>query len=244
MKLGHNMEHNDIYSIVERLRILEEGLDKNQRSVNQLGPTFKPKTVAVLTAKKDPKNPMAGKLVGGSESAEPSAKSNMIETMKQVEEETSSDMLEKVKASFTDYLANLEDTIKQDKDLLAKKKEDFNLKKKELKDLELQQKQIKKQHQETVAEDPTQEEPVGSATGELTNPVYDECGAPIATIMIDENTMCEIHGDEHAGFEVRHAGRSLPTKFHNIDDAKMAIDMFKARRSARQDPSQDYIEEK
>jgi hypothetical protein len=63
-------DHNDIYTIVERLRILEEGLDKNQRSVNQLGPTFKPKTVAVLTAKKDPKNPMAGKLVGGDESVE------------------------------------------------------------------------------------------------------------------------------------------------------------------------------
>jgi hypothetical protein len=44
-------DHNDIYSIVERLRVLEEGLDKNQRSVNQLSATFKPKTVAVLTAK-------------------------------------------------------------------------------------------------------------------------------------------------------------------------------------------------
>lgn len=63
-------DHNDIYSIVERLRILEEGLDKNQKSVNQLSATFKPKTVAVLTAKKDPKNPMAGKLVGGNESVE------------------------------------------------------------------------------------------------------------------------------------------------------------------------------
>ena len=63
-------DHNDIYSIVERLRILEEGLDKNQKSVNQLSATFKPKTVAVLTAKKDPKNPMAGKLVGGCEESE------------------------------------------------------------------------------------------------------------------------------------------------------------------------------
>ena len=60
-------DYNDIYSIVERLRILEEGLDKNQRSVNQLSATFKPKTVAVLTSPKDPKNPLAGKLVGGAE---------------------------------------------------------------------------------------------------------------------------------------------------------------------------------
>ena len=33
-------DHNDIYTIVERLRMLEEGLDKNQRSVNQLSATF------------------------------------------------------------------------------------------------------------------------------------------------------------------------------------------------------------
>jgi len=236
------MEHNDIYSIVERLRILEEGLDKNQKRVNQLGPTFKPKTVAVLTAKTDPKNPMAGKLVGGSESAEPKNKAGVLETMSRVEEETSNDMLEKVKASFTDYLSSLDDTIKQDKELLAKKKQDYDLKKKELKDLALQQKKINK-HTE-VSEDPTEEEPVGSATGELTNPVYTEYGAPVATVMIDENSMCEIHGDEHNGFNIRHGSRTLPTKFSNIDDARMAIDMFKARRDAAQDPSQDYIDEK
>ena len=43
-------DHNNIYTIVERLRTLEEGLDKNQRSANQLSATFRPKTVAVLTA--------------------------------------------------------------------------------------------------------------------------------------------------------------------------------------------------
>jgi ABC-type sulfate/molybdate transport systems ATPase subunit len=65
-------DHKDIYSIVERLRILEEGLNANQKSVNQLSATFKPKTVAVLTAKTDPKNPMGGKLVGGCEESEES----------------------------------------------------------------------------------------------------------------------------------------------------------------------------
>lgn len=233
------MEHNDIYSIVERLRILEEGLDKDQKRVNQLGPTFKPKTVAVLTAKTDPKNPMAGKLVGGSESKEPK-KNDMVEAMRRVEEEASADMLEKVKASFTDYLSSLEDTIKQDRELLAKKKHDYDLKKKELKDLELQQKKIVKQ----VEEDPTQEEPTGSATGELTNPVYAEDSHPVESVMIDETTMCEIHGDEHKGFDIRHGGRTLPTKFSSLDDARMAIDMFKARRAAKQDPSQDYVDEK
>ena len=79
-------DHNDIYTIVERLRMLEEGLNANQRSVNQLGATFRPKTVAVLTAKTDPKNPMAGKMVGGCEESE--------ELEKAVANE---DVLEKVK---------------------------------------------------------------------------------------------------------------------------------------------------
>jgi hypothetical protein len=123
-------DHNDIYSIVERLRILEEGLDKNQKSVNQLGATFKPKTVAVLTAKQDPKNPLAGKLVGDS------VKNNK----KPVEE----DILEKVKKSLADYLSNVADEIKSDTDLKDKKKEDSDLKKKDKVDHDLIAKEIVK----------------------------------------------------------------------------------------------------
>ena len=121
-------DHNDIYSIVERLRVLEEGLDKNQKSVNQLGATFRPKTVAVLTAKKDPKNPLAGKLVGDS-----------VENDKDPVEEavTSEDVLSKVQKSLADYLQNVADEIKQDSDLKDKKKDDRDLRKKEIKDRDL-----------------------------------------------------------------------------------------------------------
>jgi hypothetical protein len=123
-------DHNDIYSIVERLRILEEGLDKNQRSVNQLGATFKPKTVAVLTAKTDPKNPMGGKLVGGCE-----------------ESVANEDVLEKVKSSLTDYLKSIEDKYK-DADLKDKKTDDGDLKDKVKKDLDLIAKELDEDHQE------------------------------------------------------------------------------------------------
>jgi hypothetical protein len=100
-------DHNDIYNIVDRLRVLEEGLDKNQKSVNQLGATFRPKTVAVLTAKKDPQNPLGGNMVGDS-----------VENDKEPVEE---DVLEKVKKSLADYLSNVADEIKQDTDLKDKK---------------------------------------------------------------------------------------------------------------------------
>jgi ABC-type uncharacterized transport system ATPase subunit len=107
-------DHNDIYTIVERLRVIEEGLNTNQKSVNQLSATFKPKTVAVLTAKTDPKNPMAGKLVGGCEESEELDEEPLDEAV------TSEDTLSKVKQSFADYLKNVADEIRQDSDLNTK----------------------------------------------------------------------------------------------------------------------------
>jgi hypothetical protein len=220
-------DHNDIYSIVERLRILEEGLDKNQRSVNQLSATFKPKTVAVLTAKKDPKNPMAGKLVGSDESVE--KKEPVLEA------DVAEDVLEKVKNSFKDFIKNVEDEIK-DSDIKEKKKEDTDLKNKEQKDRGLKAKD------HPVAEDPTQQEIPGTtmSSSPTVNPTYGE-SAPVKT-MTTECGIYEMHGNERDGFEVRRAGRSLPTRFKNLDQAQMAVEMFLARQRKR-DESQDYLDE-
>ena len=221
-------DHNDIYSIVERLRILEEGLDKNQRSVNQLSATFKPKTVAVLTAKKDPKNPMAGKLVGSDESAE--------NTKTMLEADVAEDVLEKVKSSFKDFIKQAEEQIK-DTDIKEKKKEDTDLKNKDKSDRDLIVKAA------PVAEDPTQEElpaPTMSSSPTI-NPTYGE-SAPVKSVTIKDDMICEIHGNERDGFEIRRAGRSLPTRFKNIEQAEMALEMFRARMKL-QDESQDYLDE-
>ena len=225
-------DHNDIYNIVERLRVLEEGLDKNQKSVNQLSATFKPKTVAVLTAKKDPKNPMAGKLVGGNESVE--SDDEPLE-----EAVTSEDVLDKVKASFADYLKNVADEIKQDTDLKDKKREDTDLKKKEKKDRDLIAKEA---IPDSLEEDPTTEEPASDAVGSTPsiNPTLPE-SAPVKTVT-NECGLWEIHGNEPTGFEIRHGNRAMRSRFKTIDEAMMALEMFAARRRA-QDESQDYIEE-
>lgn len=223
-----SQDHNDIYSIVERLRILEEGLDKNQRSVNQLSATFKPKTVAVLTAKKDPKNPMAGKLVGGSESKE--------NDQAVLEAEMAEDVLEKVKKSFTDFIKQAEEQIK-DSDIKEKNKEDTDLKSKDKNDRGLKAKD------KPVAEDPTQDEPNTEFVPEPTiNPTYGE-SAPVKSVALMDGMICEIHGNERDGFEIRNGQRTLPTRFKNLDHAEMAVKMFDRRRKAR-DESADYIEER
>jgi hypothetical protein len=60
------------------------------------------------------------------------------------------------------------------------------------------------------------------------------------------SVLVEIHGNERDGFNIRRAGRDLPTKFASLADAEMALDMFKARRAQQQADNEaaDYIEEK
>ena len=230
-------DHNDIYSIVERLRVLEEGLtptnvkhglNRQQKSVDQLSATFRPKTVAVLSAKRDPKNPLAGKLVGGCEESINEA-------------EMAEDVLEKVKNSFKDFIKQAEEEIK-DSDIKEKKQEDSDLKKKERQDRDLV---AKKQE---VDEDESELSSALSGVIPAAQPAGEpgvsikEC-APIKTIALEDGRACEIHGDEQNGFEVRHSGRSLPTKFKDMDQAEMAIHMFNKRRQRHND-AQDYIEEK
>jgi hypothetical protein len=215
-------DHNDIYTIVERLRMLEEGLNANQRSVNQLSATFKPKTVAVLTAKQDPKNPLAGKLVGG------------CEENKELEEAAvAEDVLEKVTSSFVDYLKSIEDKYK-DSHLKDKKDEDTDLRAKDKTDRDL------------VAKE---ESELGSAlSGEI--PAAQPAGEPGVSIketaavktVTNESGLWEMHGDEHSGFEIRHGNRKLPTRFKTLEEAELALEMFNARQRKRNE-AQDYIDE-
>jgi hypothetical protein len=225
-ELSMAQDHNDIYTIVERLRILEEGLNTNQKSVNQLSATFKPKTVAVLTAKTDPKNPMAGKLVGGCEESE-----EPDETV--LEADMSEDVLDKVKKSFTDFIKSVEDKI-EDSDIKEKKTGDSDLKSKDKPDRTL------------VAK----ESELGSALSGVV-PAAQPAGepgvsmkesAPVKTLT-NECGIWEMHGNERDGFEVRRAGRCLPTRFKNLDEAEMAVEMF-AHRRRKADESQDYMEER
>jgi hypothetical protein len=58
----------------------------------------------------------------------------------------------------------------------------------------------------------------------------------------NESGLWEMHGDEPGGFEIRRAGRCLPTRFKTLDEAEMALEMFNARQRQR-DEAADYIDE-
>jgi hypothetical protein len=215
-------DHNDIYTIVERLRMLEEGLNANQKSVNQLSATFKPKTVAVLTSKQDPKNPLGGKLVGGCEES------------KDLEEAVANeDILEKVKSSFVDYLKSIEDKYK-DSHLKDKKDEDTDLRAKDKTDRDLIAKEESELGSALSGEIPA-EQPAGEPGVSMKE------SAPVKTVT-NESGLWEVHGDEHTGFEIRHGNRQLPTRFKNLEEAELALEMFNARQRKRNE-AQDYIDE-
>lgn len=250
------MSSLDIRSILDRLATVEEskttpvnvksGLNAQQKSVDQLPALFKPRDISpVLKSKRDPAHPMKGEFVG--DSVEPRVPS-LAETMQSVEE----DMLGKVKRDFVDYLERLEDKNKIDKALVHKAKQELHI----------------EDPTEEIEEDPTQSEPAGVAPpAPAQDPVLPEqdvgdsevahdvdqtvmsqavaAEQPVKTVAMEDGAVLEIYGDQGRGFEVRHSGRSLPTRFPNIDHADMAVKIFQKRRQQQQSNlNQDYLEEK
>jgi hypothetical protein len=102
-------------------------------------------------------------------------------------------------------------------------------------------------------EDPTQQEfntePVPTP---IVNPTMPESassssGAPVVMIELAEGDMCEIYGDDQDGYQVRRGQRTLPTRFSELDHAKTAVQLWRARRAAQTQPKtvdQDYVDER
>jgi hypothetical protein len=116
------MEHNDIYSIVERLAILEgritpatvkHGLNSQQRSVPQMPALFRPKTQKILGGDPSARDPVSGYMFGDS-----------LENDKEMAE----DVVSNVRKSLTDYLKSVEAKTGPDTDLKPKTHDDTDLK--------------------------------------------------------------------------------------------------------------------
>ena len=224
----------DIRLILDRLATVEEGkltpvnvkhgLNKQQKSVDQLPALFKPRDISpTLTKKPYQKHPMDGKLVG--DSIEPT-KSPLEEAMQEVEE----DMLSKVKRTFVDYLERLEDDNKIDGHLVRKAKDELDIA------------NDPDPENEEIEEDPTQQDlDIVPAQAPVQEPVMAE--SPVKTYPMEDGSMLGCYGDEKRGFEIRHGERKLPTRFRNVDDADMAVKIFQKRNNKPQG-NQDYLEER
>lgn len=234
--------------ILSRFHLVESNLDAGQKKANQLSAEFKPKTVKVLGAKTDPKNPMAGKMVGGCE-----------ESLDLHEDDVAEDVLSKVKQGLADYLKSVADEIKDD-GIKKKKKEDSDIKKKTKGDRDL----IRK-----VKEDPAQNpSAVQSPSEPVTNPTYavtsptpvntkptntpksiaadaaPSNSAPVQSVTMEDGSVCEIHGDERRGFHIRRGSKSLRSRFQKLEQAIAAIHAYQSlRHKTAQHAMSDYISE-
>lgn len=135
-------------------------------------------------------------------------------------------LLDKLKNSLKDYLATAAEKY-IDQDLKDKVKIDLDIGKKDKIDHDL------------IAT-PKDIDECGTADVE---PQEILISAPVKTITLEDGKICEIHGNERHGFEIRHGNRRLPSRFKRLDQAELALEMFMARRR-HNDESADYIEEK
>lgn len=218
---------DDIANILKRLAVIEsditpvsvkKGLNKQQKSVPQLPALFKPENVSPVLGSNNQKKPLGKNMVG--DSVQP-VQSALAERMAAIDE----DMLSKVKKDLTQYLDQLEQKAKQ-----------------EIQDKNPAKADDQDEYDEENAQEESQE-PMMSGTAMMSPVSVGESG-PVKTIALEDGSCLECWGDQRRGFEIRHQGRILPSRFRDLDEAEMAVEMFRAhRRSLSQDPSQDYLEE-
>jgi len=183
----------------------------------------------------------------------------MVGGVEFAEDKMAEDVIAKVRASLEDYLKSAEEKIKQDRELMSKKHQDTDIKKKDTKNSSLHS----KDKVNDLEEDPNQTPASGEGVATMTDPTYSQGindtyaeSAPVKTIDFPYeevglsggggSVLVEIHGDERDGFTIKRAGRELPTRFKSLEEAEIALEMFKAHRRARFDAEQgaDYVEEK
>lgn len=222
----------DIAKILQSFNVIEgrtspvntrSGLTPQQKSVEQLPALFRPKKISVLTNKHDPQHPTAGHFVGDDIEV---AQTPLEEAMRNVEE----DMIQKTRADLRQYLDMLSKKTQENNELLKKAQE-------------VVEKSLDHDDQEPVEEDPTESPPPTTPPESQMSSLPDSGSQPVKSIALEDGKILEIHGDEDQGFRVGFQNRFLNRQFRNIDDAAMAVDIFRARHR-KNSPDADYIEER
>lgn len=227
--------NHDIAKILDRLRMIESdltpvsvkhGLNRQQKSVPQLPALFKPENISPVLGSNNQKKPLGKNMVG--DSKEPVA---LARHMSEIDE----DMLSRVKQDLGQYLDYLE----------AKKDDDIDNKKKRLVRQAAQKVQDRNParagNQDEYSET---QEPMLSGTAMMSPVSVGENHEPVKIMQLEDGSCLECYGNDDRGFEIRLGGRVLPSRFRTLDEAEMAVEMFRAhRRGLPQDPSDDYLEE-
>ena len=214
-----------IANLLRRLTLIESdttpvsvrrGLNPQQRSADQLPALFQPRDISpVLGSDTDPEHPMRGKMVGDDVQIDV-AQTPLEAQMHHVEE----DIVEKVRRDLNSYLDALRTTTAPDRKLVQKAKQGIGM---------------------NMDEDPTESEPPAAYVPEPTvNPIMPE--SAVTTIAMEDGRTCEVYGDADRGYEIGHSGRKLKTRFKTLEQATLAVEMYR-RRCAEAAQDRDYLDE-
>jgi hypothetical protein len=205
---------------------VKHGLNKQQKSVPQLPALFKPENISPVLGSDTQKKPLGKNMFGDSMKS-----SALARHMSEIDE----DMLSRVKQDLGQYLDYLE--AKKDDDIKDKKKRLERQAAKKVQDKNPAKSGNQDEYSET-------EEPMMSGTAMMSPVSVGECNY-VKTIALEDGAKFECWEHPDSNIEIRHAGRTLPSRFRSMDDAEMAVNMFGAhRRGQPQDSSSDYLEEK
>ena len=227
--------NHDIAKILDRLRMIESdltpvsvrhGLNRQQKSVPQLPALFKPENISPVLGSNTQKKPLGKNMVG--DSKEPVA---LARHMSEIDE----DMLSRVRQDLGQYLDYLE--AKKDDDIDNKKKRLARQAAEKVQDRNPARAGNQDEYSET-------QEPMLSGTAQMSPVSVGESDQPVKVMQLEDGSCLECYGNDDRGFEIRLGGRVLPSRFRTLDEAEMAVEMFRAhRRGLPQDPSDDYLEE-
>jgi hypothetical protein len=227
--------NHDIAKILDRLRMIESevtpasvkhGLNKQQKSVPQLPALFKPENISPVLGSNNQKKPLGKNMFG--DSKEPVA---LARHMSEIDE----DMLSRVKQDLGQYLDYLE--AKKDDELDNKKKRLVRQAAEKVQDRNPAKPGNQDEYSET-------EEPMLSGTAMMSPVSVGESHKPVKIIQLEDGSCLECYGNDDSGFEIRLGGRVLSSRFRTLDEAEMAVEMFRAhRKGLPQDLNDDYLEE-
>jgi hypothetical protein len=151
------------------------------------------------------------------------------EEMTEIEE----DMLSKVKKDLTNYLDMLEKKVRVDRDLRDKAVDAVE---------KGQAEEDDEVAQEPVEEDPTTQDMQSEPPPPPQEDSITAESFAVKTVTMEDGNMLEIHGDQGRGFEIRRSGKCMPSRFRSLDEAEMAIELFRNRRKSIS-TNQDYLDE-
>jgi hypothetical protein len=247
------MEHNDIYRILENL-------DAAQKSVKQLPALFRPADTSPQLAGPYPgRNATLGYLVGeGEEDTNPMAQAVTRRIVNQHPEWITKygvEFLMQVIDDVTEGEGDWEEIGSSDVSAYVNMVHD------QLRDRggdrpEMADRRPFAEAQETATEDvlATMKRRLGDYLQDVATAIrkdpdlvdqlpkdIDQIKA-VKTLKTDDGHEIKITGNEDDGFRVSIKNKQSNTKFANLDEATMAVEMFCARRRSQAGP-QDYIEE-